>query len=742
MVTGICSLMPVRVAAQQIEPLTANSTSAPTSQAARATAPYDAVAVLNATSSDVTQEQRDEAAKRLLSRKPDQTRQVLHDTLVAADPGGKLAVALALAQDPNPDPSFIDALFPLLDIREAASAAGRALAGYKSSPEVLTRLIDLANKRHNPEEFTRLAAIRAIGTFPEKRAADALRRLLISPDEPNPIHNAAAEALIALTGLDQIGTDPARWDKWWNTASNKSDAQFRAEIESMQDARLDRLDSRYRGLVAEVDSLLTDEYLHKTKSPSEREELMLKFLNSPEPDVRKIGTRLLSEDVVGGNGISPAELRRLRDMIADSDPGVRRAVADAISKINDPASLDALLNQLAVEPDPTVRAAIARALGPIQNLRAVPTLINLLSDDSLETAEAAAGALGDLANGPLPGDPKLAHETADALANTVLNRPPAPGSDDLRAACIEALAPLQQTAVIQELLDNKLLNPSKETVEVRRAMLMAVGALNDAKFADEIAGFLKNDPELQGQAIQSLSTNPQAADYAEIVGALLKPDLSRDDAVREQAWRFLQGVFPKLSERRLSFFAQQLKDRPERQLIALETLADKQQDDNDLPNLAITRTDIGEAYNELKPPQYNQAAASYGAALKIYDGLPPLANAQARLQSLIKNYEQTLLDGKRYVDAVALAADRIQRDPSEQSNLGPIIAKKAEQLAAPGKDQDLPGAQQLIALAMKMSPPLDEKYQVRMANTAATIGQNPGANTATTVPRSSSGAGK
>jgi len=719
MVAGTCSLTPLRSAAQQPEP------SGPATQASTAPAAYDALAVLNGSTPDITQEQRDEAAQRLLSRHTAQARQTLHDALVAPNQASQLAVARALALDPDPDPSFFDPLFPLLENRELAAAAGRALAGYKSEPEVLTRLIDRATSRRNVEEFTRLAAIRAIGTLPEKRAADTLRQLLISPNEPPSIHTAAAEGLVALTGLDQNGVDPGRWEKWWDGARNKSDAQFRMEIEAQQDARLDRLDARYHGLVSEVETLLRDEYQHKTKSQSERQSLMLTFLNSPEPEIRKIGTRLLGEDVVGGNGLSPAELQRLRDMIADSDPGVRRAVADAIGTINDPAALDALLNQLAVEPDPTVRAAIARALGPIQNLRAVPTLINLLSDESLETAVAAAHALGDLARGPLPGDPTLAHKTADALRDTILKSSQTPGRDELRAACIQALAPLQQTAIIQELIGSGLMNASKESVEIRKAMLVAIGALNDGQFADVIGAFL-SDPELQEQAIASLSKNPRAADYAGNVGALLKPDPSRPDSVREEAWSFLQDVFPLLSETQLNTWQQQLKDSPERQLLALEALADKQQEAKHLKDLAITRTEIGEAHNEIGEAhndlkQYSEAAASYGAALQIYNGLPPMANAQALLQSLISNYEQALLDGKKFTEAIALAADRIQRDPSEQSNLGPIIAQKAEQLAQPGKDQDLAGAQQLIDQASKMSPPLDGKYQARLNAVANAI---------------------
>jgi HEAT repeat protein len=712
---GAIALSPISLAAQQgggTDPPAIAATQATTSPAL-----YDAVAVLSGTAPGVSQEQRDEAAERLLSRNTPEAKQALHDALLKDDEGGQVAVARALALDPDSDPSFIDPLFRLLENRDGAASAGRALAGYQNDPDVLQRLIERASARRNASEPTRLASISAIGAIPDKGAAAALMQLLENPDESPSIHKAAAAALMNLTGLAQNGEDPARWRKWWRSASATPASQFRRDIQALQAARLGRLEARYDGLVAAAKDLLDKDYY--SKSQDERQDLMMTFLRSPEPEVRKIGTNLLKSEVVSGNPVTDAELKQLRHMIADSDPSVRRAVAIAIRSVNDPDALNALLNQLRVEPDPTVGAEIARALGPIHDLRAVPTLIKLLSDDSLETAEAAAGALEDLAQDKLPSDPKLAHDAAEALKNTVLSRSNTPGSDDLRAACINALSPLQQTAIVQELLDHKLLDPEKEdSVEVRAAMLNAVGALNDPNLADLIVNSLQDDqPEIQVQAIKALETNPRAPEFDQNVGALLN---SQSQAVRDEAWKFEQGIFPRLSEPQLEqHWVQQLKDTPGRQLIALEDLADKQQAANEQDGLAITRTQIGADYRALK--QYDKAAGSYGEALKSYDALPNISNQQAMVQSLISDYESVLLESGKYAQAVALAADRIKRDPSEQSNLGPLIADKVEAMGTPGPNQDLAGARTLIEAASKMVPPLDGKYRDRLKAVADVI---------------------
>jgi HEAT repeat protein len=718
-VAGTCALTPLRADAQQPPPAVAVAAAQDSPDAAGNPIAYDAVAILNGSG---PQPQRDEAAQRLLSRRTAEARKSLHDALVGEDPGAELAAARALSRDPHPDPSFIVPLFPLLDKKnpDLAAAAGRALAGYKTDPQVLTRLIEYATARHNVADFTRLAAIGAIGTIPEKRAAEALRDMLTDPDMSSSIHKAAAAALTNLTGLEENGEDPARWEKWWTSVRNTPDVQFRTDVEALQSARLDRLDARYGGLVSAASDLLTDAY-NRTKSQADREEMMLKFLTSPAPEIRKLGAGLLSTDVLHGNPVSDAELQRLRYMIADSDPGVRREVAKAIGNINDPKALDELLAQLKVEPDPTVRAAIAKALGPIQDLRAVPTLINLLSDQSLPTAEAAANALKYLASpGPLPSDPQKARQTALALRDTILAKSEVQGTGDLRAACIEALAPLAQPDIVQDLLNHKLMDPGKEeSTDVRQKMLMAVGALNDPNYADPIVRAL-NDPraEVQREAIEQLEKNPAAAENVDQVGALLGPDSSRDDSVREEAWQFLQGVFPKLNEPQLETWADRLKRDPERQLFALKALADKQQDARELEDLAVTRTEIGEAYKSLK--QNDKAAASFGTALQIYNGLPLLPGEQATILQLVKAYEQALLDDGSFSDAVALAADRIARDPSEQSDLLPTILSKAEELSGDGNPKDLTGAKQLIDQATKI-PKLDPNYQGRLSDAAADI---------------------
>ena len=150
---------------------------------------------------NASQAQRDEAAKRLLSRQTPEAREILRSTLVdVGNRGGQLAVARALAHDPHPDESLVTPLYALMGSDQSLTEAGaQALAAHKNNAQVLTRLQDFARNRNN--RTGRVAAIRALGTFVDKRAAQTLIDLLASDDESSAARDAAADALIDMAGL-------------------------------------------------------------------------------------------------------------------------------------------------------------------------------------------------------------------------------------------------------------------------------------------------------------------------------------------------------------------------------------------------------------------------------------------------------------------------------------------------------------------------------------------------------------
>ena len=169
---------------------------------------------------------------------------------------------------PNPIPTQLIRLFALMGgRRDLTEAAARALANYKTRPAVLTRLINLAQARQQPE-WVRLPVIRAIGTLVEKRAADFLITLIRSREESPAVINAAADGLVTMTGITENGRDLQRWERWWQENSGKDDAQFRNDLLTSRVAPYDQLRARYSTLSREVGNLLSADY----QSPGRTEE--------------------------------------------------------------------------------------------------------------------------------------------------------------------------------------------------------------------------------------------------------------------------------------------------------------------------------------------------------------------------------------------------------------------------------------------------------------------------------------
>ncbi len=267
--------------------LWAQATTAPADQPLL-TVPAQAAALKDP---DVSASERDEAARRLVADGSQQARQALH--LALQDFGsrrGQLAVARALALAPDADPLFINDLFAVASSEPPNNqAALEALANYRT-PEVRNRLIHLASDRQ-ARESTRLAAIAAVGTYSDKTAAGALVNLLSNEAEETAVHNAAADALVELTGLRGFGHDAPKWRHWWNTQASTPEAAFETEVLRARSMRFLHLQHRYQRMTSELELLLYDAY--QAAPEKSREGLLLKYLRSSSPETRVTGVQIV-----------------------------------------------------------------------------------------------------------------------------------------------------------------------------------------------------------------------------------------------------------------------------------------------------------------------------------------------------------------------------------------------------------------------------------------------------------------
>lgn len=646
---------------------------------------------------NVRPEDRDEAARRLVSRQSPQARQILLSVLVSVgNRDGQLAVARALASSSNNDPQFIVPLFALLGPdRALTDAAADALATYKTNPQVLSRLVDLINARQQPAPL-RIACIRALGTLNEKRAAQTLVGLLTSDEEAAEIRTAAADALVQLTGLRENGQDVQRWQQWWNQRADESEDQWRQSLLNERSARLSELQARYSKLVDEVRNVLTDQY--QLVPDVEKPDMAMRFLKADEPVIRALGAKLVFDDTISNRTIVPAIRQQLRKMVGDSSPQVRLEVATTLRALNDAGALDALLAQLPQERDPQVKAAIAEAIAPIHDLRAVPELRKLLGDESFVAAQAAAEAIAELAPLIVQEQPAVATQIGTEL-NTLLKKDASsPGAAGLAEAIVEAMASLNQPTLEPTFYH---LLTSNQPPGVKRWAIHGLAALKDSNSLDLIINSLDDpDPSVRLEAVNALAA-VGTFENGDLLYHRMTPTEEPDESVRDAAWDVLSKLLQGAPAQQLSAWADRFSDDPAKRVVVLKILAEKQQENHADDDLAYTRQNIGESLMKIDHPA--EAADYFRQALDYWSK----KNEERFTAGLTQQLITALLRAHEYPDAIQFGSSLIQTDRSQQMTVGPAIRTEAERLCDTG---DLQSALVLIDEAKKMQPALDPRY--------------------------------
>jgi HEAT repeat protein len=663
--------------------------------------------------------QQEEAARRLLQRSGAQANQVLQDALKTGTPAMQIAVARALGYQANPDPAFIPLLEPLLGPSPAVTReAARALVNYPNQPAIFDVLKTAATNSRLPQA-SRAQVVRAMGTVMEKQSAEFLISLLDASSEA--MQNAAVDALVEMTGLRENGQDHTRWQKWWAGNSSKPADQWRSDLIAGRTKELLQTRQRYLDLVDELQDVLAGQYGMIGDPAAKKSDAILRYLQSPAPDVREDGIQLVYKDFTNDHPVSDDVRKQLRSMIGDSDRNVRLQVALDLKAINDLDAAPALIAQLGQEPDAMVRLYIAQALGESGDVRAAPVLVQMLKDPVIADAAAAAMALSGEIGEKLRHDPDRAtqvRQTVDALQNTLDTRTGNdPADDDLRAGCVEALATLSDPRSEQTF--QQLLSRPNESANVRKAALRGLGNLSDPRTTSLIANSLadaKPDVRLEAaRALRNLATFAQAEQLYQMVNAQNEGDAR----VRDAVWSDLRTVLHKGTAAELNDWQDRFKDDPEKQLEVLQALHDALAKTNDKKQLAISDQNIGEILlSNLNRPQ--EAIDHFQAALDYWQN--GNQGEPARLPALVDDMMNARLKARQYADAAKFAAQEIKSNPSYQPVVGARIKIEADRLRTSG-DKD--GALQLIDAALKMpkESALDEKHQDDLRDIQSKINQ-------------------
>jgi HEAT repeat protein len=648
--------------------------------------------------------ERVEAAKRLLERGAND---VLLDALRSGQADLQTPVARALAETNNPPMVFLNYLMLCLQPQvtvELADAASLAIAGYRDNAAARARLREFIQSANIPEA-RRVPAVRALGTLNDKDTARFLIDLLLGGAYPEGISNAAADALAEMTGLTEYGRDVGQWDRWWQGQQGKSPEQFLSERRAEREGSARQAVERLKAVATSIDRFVEAAHRRIT-DPKQREEDVLTSLKDPSPEFRAAGARLVNQDLNAGLPIADAVKERLRDLIGDSSPDVRRRVATAIAAVNDSKAATALLAQLQREKIEAVKAELMKALAPTKNLAAVPELVRLLDDPAFQVSEQAAAALRDM--GPeIAKSPALSRQVSNALVRTIDRTNRLRGAERLREFTTEAMIPLHDTALVQVLFTLMVDRTGNNTPNTRNSAIRALAAMNappklQADIAGRIAETPLHDPEkgvrLEAAKALGIVGGPAQGDE------LYKTLSDGDEAVREAAWNSLSSLFEQFDVQTLLLWSgQRFANAPDKRLtinLALNKMLIAQGPPA-AETLATVQQDIGALYLDPKIDKPEEAVPYLQAALNYWNGRP--GGVVNTVQDLcVRAY----LRSKQYKPAVAFAAQQIQKNAQNTDTMCRAILQEVTRL---NRANQLQPALELLAEAKAL--PVKGYYQ-------------------------------
>jgi len=669
-----------------------------------------AVAVVQ--DSNAPKESRELAAERLVASRSDQIRPVLV-TFLTNDHGSQLAVAQALGSIYWADPAFVEPLEALLGGRDPtlAVAAATALGQYSNNDDVLNHLISAVQS--NPSDDVRVPIIRAIAAFNQKPAAKTLIDLLHGDSR---VVGAAIDALIDMTGQDDLGHDTRRWEQWWEQNGIRSEASFEADVRAQRAAAFERRVARQNHTDDVVNRLLNDLYV--AAKPEQRQEMLIHYLRSPDPKIRVLGANLLHDSRDEPGRAWPAAMKEARGMLGDVSPDVRAAAADALD--NDADSAAAMVSQLAQEPQDSVRVALIHSLAPLHDPAAIVLMVKYVaSDPSLAVRAEAAEGIRQGAE-VVMRDPQLKQRAIDALRN-LLDSSQTPGTQEGRVNAAAALASLRDKGLLD--LFVKLLD-RREPVRVRAVAVRALADLPDpSPIVPTIASSLNADePDIRLAAVQAMGDLPEPRpDYMSNLVDRMMNDTRGD--IRAAAWAALQNwIAEPMAEPDLKALADSLRGDPAKQLLVLQKLRDRLATDvqNAPPGpqrqavggqLAEQQQNIGDLEMTLHQP--NDAAQQYRAALQYWQSNPD--TSPEVIQRLCHDVVAAELDAKNWNEAASFASGAIKQYsvdmPPIMEMVGAPFKLKADELGESNDPGAFEQAMGLFDAVDKMNPPLQSIYK-------------------------------
>jgi len=318
---------------------------------------------------------RDAAAVRLVALCPDPGAIAGIDRLLRGDPADDTTRALLLA----------------------------AIAGAHRPADGLFPIVrDLAMERSAVRE----QAIAACAPFRTRASARVLVGLLNSE-----LQRAAGDALVTMTGRDDLGADPAKWRVWLERVEPLDDAGWYAELVAGLGGRTARALRANESL--QTDVVTAYRRLHLASPPEERSTLLAELLGHRQPVVRSLGFDLALREISAGRELGQPVVDAAMGLLASPLATSRAQGAILMTRLAPESAPGAIKEALLAETDPSAADPLLRAAARWPDAELLPTILSWLKVDA--TVGAACEAAWAAEGRGLLADPDDRAVVLDAL---------------------------------------------------------------------------------------------------------------------------------------------------------------------------------------------------------------------------------------------------------------------------------------------------------------------------------------
>jgi hypothetical protein len=358
----------------------------------------------------------------------------------------------------------------------------RAISRTWNPPAGLFRhLVDLA-ERSDPQRAGPILS--AIASYPSREAVSTLISFLAA-ERPAALRDAAAAALVRMTGRDDLRADAAAWSQWLNASRGLSDDEWKDLLAEGVWRRADRLEGDRRALGDRVAEGFRRLYIATPNE--ERSKLLSQMMLDTRPELRDVGLEIVSRELAAGKALDSSVADAAVRLLRAGDARIRARAAVLVSQLGAATSGPMVLEALATEKDGEAAGAMLLTLARAPDAAAAPAVLRWLN-----IPETRAQALDALLALQRAGELAPEHEQAiiTALRQTEPTR--------LTASGIRLLATIGTDADRQRL--TVLIEIGSTAAKTAAAEALA----EHPEFVDPIILAARRDPTLFSAAIRSV----------------------------------------------------------------------------------------------------------------------------------------------------------------------------------------------------------------------------------------------